>query len=96
MLASFLRITALLALCVFAFEATAQSVPDWARSSSGNVERAAEAPSGGEGPSCPTFSCEEPPPVPIDGGLSLLALAGGAYAVRRLRNKGEEGDEGQE
>lgn len=25
--------------------------------------------------------------VPLDGGLSLLALAGGAYAVRRLRNR---------
>ncbi len=24
-------------------------------------------------------------PVPVDGGLTLLAVAGGAYAVRRLR-----------
>ena len=26
-------------------------------------------------------------PVPLDGGLGLLALAGGAYAARRLRAK---------
>lgn len=26
-----------------------------------------------------------PRQVPLDGGLTLLALAGGAYAVRRLR-----------
>ena len=26
-----------------------------------------------------------PPPIPIDGGLGLLALAGGALAVRKLR-----------
>jgi hypothetical protein len=27
------------------------------------------------------------PPVPVDGGLGLLALAGGAYATRRLRGR---------
>ena len=27
-----------------------------------------------------------PPPIPIDGGLGLLALAGGALAVRKLRS----------
>jgi len=26
-------------------------------------------------------------PVPLDGGLSLLALAGGAYAMKRLRQR---------
>jgi len=26
-------------------------------------------------------------PVPVDGGLTLLAVAGGAYAVRRLRER---------
>ncbi|MEM6288326.1 MAG: hypothetical protein AAF845_14355 [Bacteroidota bacterium] len=26
-----------------------------------------------------------PPQVPVDGGLGLLARAGGAYAVKRLR-----------
>lgn len=29
----------------------------------------------------------DPPAVPIDGGLGLLALAGGAYAVRKLRQR---------
>ncbi len=42
-----------------------------------------------------TVNAQAPPPptlptmpdqAPIDGGLSLLALAGGAYAVKRLRN----------
>lgn len=36
--------------------------------------------------------CQPPPPsepaqAPVDGGLALLAAAGGAYAVKRLRNK---------
>ena len=29
----------------------------------------------------------DPDQVPIDGGLGLLAAAGGAYALRRLRQK---------
>jgi hypothetical protein len=47
------------------------------------------------GPSGPSVSSDQPmdppppppppPPVPVDGALALLALAGGAYAVRRLR-----------
>jgi hypothetical protein len=28
-----------------------------------------------------------PDPAPIDGGLSLLAAAGGAYAIKKLRDK---------
>ena len=28
-------------------------------------------------------------PVPLDGGLGLLALAGGAYAVRKLRQRAD-------
>ncbi|MEM1117403.1 MAG: hypothetical protein AAF845_02880 [Bacteroidota bacterium] len=41
----------------------------------------------------PVLAFAQPPPpnapaaIPIDGGLGLLALAGGAYAVKRLRNK---------
>lgn len=34
-------------------------------------------------PSLPT----PPSQAPIDGGLSLLAAAGGAYAIKKLRNK---------
>jgi hypothetical protein len=29
--------------------------------------------------------------APIDGGLSILLVAGAAYGVRRFRNKGEKG-----
>ncbi len=38
-------------------------------------------------------SAQPPPPpdkpqqVPIDGGLGLLAAAGGAYAIKKLRDK---------
>jgi hypothetical protein len=33
-----------------------------------------------------------PDQAPIDGGLSLLAAAGGAYAIKKLRNKNREED----
>ena len=41
----------------------------------------------------PVLAFAQPPPptaptaVPVDGGLGLLALAGGAYAVRKLRQR---------
>ena len=34
-------------------------------------------------PSFPT----PPPQAPIDGGLTILAAAGGAYAINKLRNR---------
>jgi hypothetical protein len=34
-----------------------------------------------------------PPQVPVDGGLSLLALAGAGYAARKLRQSSDEEDE---
>ena len=37
------------------------------------------------GPSGPPSLPNAPQQVPVDGGLSLLALAGAAYGVRRLR-----------
>jgi len=37
-----------------------------------------------------------PDQAPIDGGLSLLAAAGGAYAVKKLRDKKKTQDELQE
>jgi len=42
-------------------------------------------------PGLPAFP-DEPSAAPIDGGLSLLAAAGGAYAIKKLRDKkkGEE------
>ena len=33
------------------------------------------------------------PDVPIDGGISLLLVAGGGYAIKRLRDKSSENDE---
>ena len=36
-----------------------------------------------------------PSQAPIDGGLSLLAAAGGAYAIKKLRDKSTEREEDQ-
>lgn len=45
----------------------------------------------------PELASAQPPPppgkptqTPIDGGLGLLAAAGGAYAVKKLRDKRKE------
>ena len=76
---------------MFVTDASSQSLPDWAAPSGGGVATApqSDARVGNHVPPPP----EVPPQVPIDGGLSLLALAGGAYAVRRLRKRGKERDE---
>lgn len=37
-------------------------------------------------PGLPSFP-SDPQEAPIDGGLGLLAAAGGAYAIKKLRNK---------
>jgi len=61
-----------------------QPLPDWL------APQAAEAPEGGSsnfGPGVPPPPPPPPPPVPIDGGLSLLALAGAGYAAKRLRSR---------
>ena len=78
---------------MFVTDATAQSVPDWAAPSGGSVATApqSDARAGNHVPAPPPI----PPPVPIDGGLTLLALAGGAYAVRRLRKRGKGADEAE-
>ena len=34
-----------------------------------------------------------PPQVPIDGGLGFLAVAGGAYAIKKLRDKKNRSEE---
>lgn len=36
----------------------------------------------------------DPAQAPIDGGLGLLAAAGGAYAYKKLRGKNKEDDLG--
>ena len=33
---------------------------------------------------------DPPPPIPVDGGVSLLALVGAGYAARKLRNRNDE------
>ncbi|MEM1117158.1 MAG: hypothetical protein AAF845_15610 [Bacteroidota bacterium] len=44
-----------------------------------------------------TVAFAQPPPpnapaaIPVDGGLGLLALAGGAYAAKRLRARRADG-----
>lgn len=35
----------------------------------------------------PAFAQGGPPATPVDGGLSLLLAAGGAYGVKKLRDK---------
>ena len=63
----------------------AQSLPDWAAPETPSPVFAPDsyvvpdAPNGGNAPAI----------VPVDGGLSLLALAGGAYAAARLRRRGD-------
>ncbi len=42
-------------------------------------------------PGLPGFP-DNPNPAPIDGGLGLLAAAGGAYAMKKLRDKKNKGD----
>ena len=44
-------------------------------------------PSAPGGVAPPGFPGAPAQPVPLDGGLGLLALAGGAYAVQRLRRR---------
>ena len=83
-----LRLLGLAILCLAGEAATAQTVtdpatqslPDWAAPS---VPSAAPA-SAGVPPDPPAAP---PQAVPLDGGLTLLALAGGAYAARRLRRR---------
>ena len=78
--------------------ASAQSVPKWAEPGTGI---SADAPMNDVAPPCPPGQVDDgmggctgtpPPQVPIDGGLGLLAVAGGAYAARRLRRRKGEPD----
>lgn len=74
-----LRTLALAVPLALAAPSLAQSVPDWAAPSS------PPAPTTAAAPPTPPGGGAAPSQVPIDGGLGLLALAGGAYAIRRLR-----------
>ena len=81
------RLLFLLAFCLMASAASAQSVPKWAEPGTGVSAAPADNLGGGPPPPPPP-----PPQVPIDGGLGLLAVAGGAYAARRLRRRDGEPD----
>lgn len=83
-----LRHSVLALLIGFGGGAVAQEMPSWAAPSNdhGFGMRSNSDPVGAfEPPDLPA----DPPPVPVDGGLALLALAGAGYAVRRLQRDGD-------
>ena len=80
--------TLLLSFALAAVPATAQNLPSWAApAESAPAEASQFAPPCPPGQTDTGSGCVGDPPaqVPLDGGLGLLALAGGAYAARRLR-----------
>lgn len=78
--------TLAVALLLPAAPAGAQSLPSWA-SPGGQRARPPAEPSFGLAPEDDDDAPPTLPPVPVDGGLGLLALAGGAYAARRLSRR---------
>ena len=65
----------------------AQDVPSWAAPSTSNpYESNGPAVEAVDGPGLPGT----PTPVPLDGGLGLLALAGAGYAAKKLRDRRED------
>ena len=65
-----------------------QSLPDWLQPQSAQgPDDPPGFPGTPGGPQGPPGFPSAPEPVPIDGGLSLLALAGAGYAVHRLRGR---------
>lgn len=70
-------------------------LPDWADSgaSAGDSDwssggAVADGVEMNQGPGLPG----DPEQVPVDGGLSLLVLAGAGYAARKLRDRNDEGE----
>jgi hypothetical protein len=81
-----LRHSVLALLVGFGGGAAAQEMPSWAAPSNDGgfaVRSDSDPPGAFEPPDLPP----NPPPVPVDGGLALLALAGAGYAARRLRSE---------
>jgi len=79
-----LRYSVLALLVGFGGGAMAQEMPSWAAPSNDRgfaVRSDSDPPGAFDPPDLPS----NPPPVPVDGGLVLLALAGAGYAARRLR-----------
>ncbi len=79
MILRYLAALALLLAAPSAFAAGPQSVPSWASPSAPMAP--AEQPANVMPPNPPTA----PAPVPLDGGLTLLAVAGAGYATKKLR-----------
>ena len=81
-----MRIAVVLGLVLAAAAApAAQTLPDWgAPLESSPNPPVAEGPTSNLGPPG-TPGTQPPTQVPLDGGLGLLAIAGAAYAARRLR-----------
>lgn len=68
---------------------SAEHLPGWAEPQSGVPDYGAPSPD--EGVSTNNHDPPgEPHPLPVDGGLSLLAAAGAGYALRKLRTEGED------
>ena len=83
-----LLLVAFIAAPVLAEEAPAlaQEVPNWAAPSAQNpYETNGPALDAVNGPGLPGT----PAPVPLDGGLALLALAGAGLAAKKLRGRGD-------
>lgn len=87
-----MRLSLLLALLAAVPAASGQSLPTWAEPSSPTPASSDPAPV--EAIGGPGFYVlddgavpDDPTLVPVDGGLGLLALAGGAYAAARLRRR---------
>ena len=78
-----MRLALLLLVGLFASPLLAQQIPDWAAPSPSNPYEATESTAASMGPGVPP----QPAAVPLDGGLSLLALAGAGYAAKKLRDR---------
>lgn len=81
-----LLVALVLAAPAFAEDApdVVQGVPSWAAPSASNpYESNGPAIEAVDGPGLPG----NPTPVPLDGGLGLLALAGAGYAAKKLRDR---------
>ncbi|PAP75856.1 PID-CTERM protein-sorting domain-containing protein [Rubrivirga marina] len=81
-------ITIALALAFAVDFASAQSVPDWAAPIPPD-ERTTD-PGGSSSAGTPPANPFTPAPVPLDGGLALLALAGAGLAARMLHQRHED------
>lgn len=71
---------ALMSAAPVALAAGPGSTPDWA-----SPAVPATPPDNNMGPGVPPNPPTAPPAVPVDGGLTLLALAGAGYATKKLR-----------